>query len=77
VDTVVISGYSQRASKATGNVDDEYLLSVKVSRNDWGRLNLENLSAIDPVEGMESFEYRRNMTKTGIFKPIEPLLAAP
>lgn len=73
---VVISGFSQRPSPKTGQIDDDYLLSVRVWRKDWEGINFRNLNAIDPVEALTSFELRRNMTKTGIIKAIEPFSAA-
>lgn len=69
---VIMSGYSQRPSKATGQISDEYLLSVRVKRSAWAGLAFENLSAVDVVESLGSFELRRVMSKTGVFKPIEP-----
>ena len=76
VDQVVISGYSQRADKASGQIDDEYLLSVKVLRYEWSKLNFENLSSLDLPSCLESFDIRRKMTKTGQFSPIEPFSVA-
>jgi hypothetical protein len=68
----IISGYSQRLSKSTGHLEDEYLFSVKIKRDDWYKINFQNLDSIDPVQALELFELRRNMTTTGIFKPIDP-----
>lgn len=72
INTVVISGYSQRLSSADGQINDEYLYSVKVDRAGWENINLEHVEHLDPIEVMGSFDIRRKMTKTGIFKPIEP-----
>ena len=72
VDEVICSGYSQRASKATGQVVDEYLLSVRVLRNEWRTINFANLKLVDPVTSLATFEIKRKMTATGIFSPIEP-----
>lgn len=69
---VVLSGYSQRPNKATGQVSDEYLLSVRVKRAAWAELAFENLDSVDVVESLARFELKRSMSKTGIFKPIEP-----
>lgn len=71
-ETVVLSGYSQRINKSAGHVGNEYLYSARVTRSSWLRLNLADPAAIDPVEAFDGFEIRRNMTKTGVFKPIEP-----
>ena len=69
---VILSGYSQRASRKTGCVEDEYLYSVRVTREAWEHINFDNLGALDIVECFEQFELRRKVTKTGIISPIEP-----
>jgi hypothetical protein len=69
---VVLSAYSQRPNRSTGNVEDEYLYSVRVDRSAWARINFANLREIDVVEALAQFEIRRSMTKTGVFKPVEP-----
>ena len=70
--SVVVSGYSQRQSRSTGNVEDEYLYSVRIGRGQWQSINFSDLASIDPVQALERFDLRRDMTKTGIFKPITP-----
>ncbi|WP_224962549.1 DUF4236 domain-containing protein [Geomonas subterranea] len=69
---VVLSAFTQRSDKATGKVQDDYLYSVRVSRDAWGQINFKKLPSIDVVEALAQFDLRRNMTKTGIFKAIEP-----
>ncbi len=69
---VVASGFSQRASRATGEVADDYLLSVRVRRDQWSMLNFANLPAIDVTEAMGNWELVRDMTSTGVFRPVEP-----
>ncbi|MCB1778757.1 MAG: DUF4236 domain-containing protein [Candidatus Competibacteraceae bacterium] len=74
---ITASGYSQRLSKATGHIEDQYLLSVRVTREGWQRLNFSDLAQIDPVEALPTVavDMARKMTKTGIFTPIAPLPA--
>lgn len=72
INSVVISAYTQRLSNATGHNVDDYLYSVRINRADWEKVNLDNIEYLDPVEVLGEFEIRRNMTKTGIFKAIEP-----
>ena len=72
VQNVVVSGYSQRSNKVTGKIMDEYLYSVKVSREKWSKLNFGNLSAIDVTESLNQFELRREMSKSGRFSAVEP-----
>jgi Protein of unknown function (DUF4236) len=69
---VVLSAYSQRPELSTGHLADEYLYSVRVNRNSWCRINFDNLQSLDVIEAFAQFDIKRNMTKTGIFKPIEP-----
>ena len=72
VGTVVISAYSQRPDRATGRVRDDYLYSARIAREAWSSVNFDNLRAIDLPTSSERFDLRRKMTKTGIFKPVEP-----
>lgn len=69
---VVLSAYSQRPDRSTGHVTDEYLYSVRVERGLWSRINFDNLVNLDVVEALVQFDLKRNMTKTGSFRPIEP-----
>lgn len=69
---VMISGYSQRLDKSTGNVRDEYLYSVIIDRNTFSNTNFDALELIDPVSFLERGKLRRNMTATGIFRSITP-----
>jgi len=74
IERVTFSGFSQRTSKSTGQVQDEFLLSVRVEKRQWTALNFGNLEAVDPVECLGLFDLRRDMTKTGIFKAIKPFI---
>ncbi len=67
-----ISGYRQVTDTATGGERDQYLFSVKVTREQWGKIQFDKLDHADPVAAMEAFSLRRDMTKTGIFRDIEP-----
>lgn len=69
---VVCSGYSQRADPATGAERDDYLLSVRVRREDWRRINFLALEQLDPIACLGTFDLRRDTTKSAIFEPIEP-----
>ena len=75
VATVVLSGYSQRPDKRTGNIIDEYLYSVRVTRDKWESLDFSNLEAIEVASCFESFDLQRKATKTGVMTPIEPFRA--
>lgn len=69
---VTLSGYSQRKDKATGQEKDEYLFSVVVSRDVWEEINFTSLQSIDVLESFSRFDLRRDMSKTGVFKAVQP-----
>ncbi|HYV03816.1 MAG TPA: hypothetical protein VFB82_04485 [Blastocatellia bacterium] len=69
---LVLSAFSQRPSSVTGQVSDEYLYSARVVRDSWCRIAFDRLQNLDVVEALAQFDLRRNMTKTGRFKAIEP-----
>lgn len=72
VSRIVISGYSQRLNPGSGYTVDEYLFSVEVPRNQFEEINFNNLEDLDPIVALEQFNIERKMTKTGIFKAIQP-----
>jgi hypothetical protein len=72
IQEVLLAGYSQRISPATGQVHDEYLFSVKVSRSAWKGIDFAQLENIDAVEALNQFHLVRSMSKSGVFKPISP-----
>jgi hypothetical protein len=70
--TVVASGYSQRRDPATAQLRDDYLLSVRVKRQDWETADFAHLSAIDVIEALARFDLQRDMTKSQALKSIVP-----
>jgi len=74
---LVLSAFTQRPEKATGSIRDDYLYSVCVSRDAWAKINFSKLEYIDVVDALTQFDLRRDMTKTGAFKPIEPFTSIP
>jgi hypothetical protein len=72
MNTITLSGYSQRPDKAIGQIGDEYLFSVRVNRDDWMQIDFTQLANIDVIESLTRFELRRSMSKIGVFKAIEP-----
>lgn len=68
---VSIAGFTQRLSRASGHVEDDYILQCIVERAQFELINFNELELVDPVAALERFDLRRNMTSTGIFKSIE------
>ncbi|PJJ97625.1 hypothetical protein CO641_11855 [Lysobacteraceae bacterium NML91-0213] len=73
VHEVIAPGYSQRPDPATGSIRDQYLISVKVPRMAWREIDFFNLEQVDPIEAIARFDHVREMTKTGIFRRIDPM----
>ena len=66
VNECTISAYTQ------GENEDFYLYSVVMKREEWEQIDFSSWSEKEPVTIFDQFRYVRNMTKTGIFKPIQP-----
>ena len=62
----VVSGYTRRRERS-GELTDDYILSVKVPRN-----ALEHVRVTDPERFVMSCENRVNITQTYVFKSIIP-----
>lgn len=67
VNECTISAYTQDGE------EDFYLYSVTLQREDWENLDFKAWNDSDPVVLFEQFSFIRDMTKTGIFRPIQPL----
>lgn len=74
VDRVLASGFTQRPDPATGVVRDDYVLSVRVGREQWQALNFANPELIDVVEALGRFEIARNPQRSGKLLTITPLV---
>ncbi len=55
---VVLSGFSQRPDRTTGQITDEYLYSVRVKRASWSLIRFDNLENLDVVDSLSQFELR-------------------
>ena len=69
---VVFSGYSQRRDKGTGQLSDEYLISVRCRRSVWESCDFKGLEAIDAAVALSRFELVRDQLKSGAFEAISP-----
>ncbi|MDP2504510.1 MULTISPECIES: DUF4236 domain-containing protein [unclassified Oceanobacter] len=69
----LISGYIQRANPATGVVEDQYVLSVLIQREQWQMLDFDRLEDIDPVATLQACGVRMARDRSSRLKEIEPL----
>ena len=73
LNSVIISGYSQRKKKSTGEVGDEYLLSLSVTREAFEKI--PSVSAnVDPIAIIDGLPNIRKMNASFQFSAIEPYL---
>jgi len=70
IKNVKISGYTQRLSKKTGHIEDDYVYSVNLTRESFRKINFEKAC---PIEAIENFEHRIDKSTTYLLKVIEPL----
>lgn len=70
--TVVVSGYTQRASSATGQLQDEYVVSVRVERTKWQEMDFARLCDIDVVEALGRYDIVRKPERSGKLLAIAP-----
>lgn len=68
VERILVSAYTQRRDRR-GEVVDDYIYSVRFSRPEFEGADL---TAVDPEEFVMRFENRCLLSKTKVFKTIEP-----
>lgn len=71
LEKLTISAYSQRRSKVTGSLADEYLISVRIDRSKWQQIDFSALASIDLPVALERFDLRRTMSQSAVFTAIE------
>lgn len=69
-----ISGFTQRLDLTTGKKSDTYVVSVRISRDAWAKIDFRNLQRVDVQAALASFELVRDMTRAGELREITPLV---
>ncbi|EIX9053464.1 DUF4236 domain-containing protein [Klebsiella oxytoca] len=69
---VVLSGFTQRISKQTGYLEDEYILSCRIDRHHMEKINYTNLEDVDPIAVLSVQTLIRKMSATFLFQVIDP-----
>lgn len=70
---VVLSGFTQRISKKTGYLEDEYILSCRLDRQQMEKINYRNLRDVDPIAVLSVPSLIRKMSATYLFQTIDPI----
>jgi hypothetical protein len=74
---VVCSGFSQRRDRRTAQETEDYLLSVRVSREQWSAIDFRALDHLNPIACLEGFELVRELSAAGQFRRVAPLAELP
>lgn len=72
VSVVMAAGYSQRRNPATAQLRDDYLISVRATRQKWSVMDFSHLESLDVTEALSQFDLQRDMSKAGLLKSIMP-----
>lgn len=73
IQNCLVSGYIQRTNAATGRVEDQYVISALVSRDQWGTIDHTQLVIVDPGSALKSFGAVVKLDRSSRFTEIEPL----
>ena len=76
VEEVTVSGFTQRPCPATGGTLDVYLISVRIPRESWGRIDFGRLKHIEPEAALGQFDLRIQAERNGGLREIEPHIKA-
>lgn len=68
----LVSGYLQRPNQATGRVEEPYILSVLVTRQEWDTLDFSMLENIDPAATLNNFGVIASLDRSSRFREIKP-----
>lgn len=73
VTEISIAGYTQRPSAATGRIEDEYVLAVRVDHQGWSKIDFTNLDAVDPAAALARFSRQCSIDGRGHMRAIDHL----
>ena len=71
IDKVNISAYTQRIDKKDGYEKNDYIYSINFDRDNFSKINYKK---IDPLEALSNFENKMAVSKSFIFKTIDPTI---
>lgn len=72
VGEVTVTGFTQRIDPATGAERDVHVISVRIARTEWGAIDFDALSLVEPEQALERFRLRWKPTRNATLSEIEP-----
>jgi len=69
---VRLGGYTQRSSVASGRIEEEYVLFVRIAREEWGTIDFSRVDFVDPVAALSRFDRRCAKDRSGHLRAITP-----
>jgi len=69
IDKCIVSGYTQRISEKTGQIEDNYIFSVIFDRSNFSTLNVKE---INPVTAFKNFTSRIKINSSNYLENIHP-----
>lgn len=72
VNQVTISAYRDIVDPSNGHTVNEYIISAKIYRSNWEKINFSAWTEMDPVAVFSDHDLQRDMSKTGVFKAVSP-----
>lgn len=70
---VLVHAVDNMLNSKTGHMEEQYILSIAISRQTMASLNMD---LIDPSDSFENFVYNMKFKRTKGFEVVEPLLAS-
>lgn len=72
VQVALVNGVVTTDNSATGEPEEAALYSVIARRSEWSQIWFDRMAGTDPGETLGLFNLRRDLTKTGVFRTVQP-----
>lgn len=72
IDRVLVAGYTQRVSPASGREIDDYILDGDIPRQAWCAIDFSALDAVDPVTALAALGVHRDLTRRNELQSVPP-----
>jgi hypothetical protein len=70
--TCLVSGYIQRTNPATALVEDQYVISAIVTREQWCSIDFARLAELEPAATFNAASARVSLDRSARFQEVTP-----